>query len=624
VAQQKQLGLIMTTIRLTAAQAVTKYLTQQYLETDGKVEAIFAGAFAIFGHGNVSGLGQALYQERDKLPTYRAHNEQGMAHAAIAFAKQNNRRKMMVCSTSIGPGATNMVTAAALAHVNRLPVLFLPGDTFANRCPDPVLQQLEHFDDPTITANDCFKPVSRYFDRINRPEQLINSLPVAMRTLLDPVNCGPVTLAFPQDVQTQAYDYPVSLFDKKVHRIRRPQCDSHEFEQVIEALKHSERPLIIAGGGVHYSLAVEALLNFAENHQIPVAETQAGKAAINWDHPLSVGGVGVTGTKAANELAKKADIIIALGSRLQDFTTESRTLFNADTVLVQVNVASFDTGKHGALPLQGDCKLMLEKLGADLVTWQSTKNWQQVIQANKADWDNTYEQVTRDTGASLPSDAQVLGAIKRSSEATDVIVCAAGGLPGDLHKLWRCDDSKSYHVEYGFSCMGYEIAGGLGVKMAEPDRDVIVVVGDGSYMMMNSEIATAVMMGQKLIIVTLDNRGYGCINRLQMATGNEPFNNLLEDCETIEEGAPKIDFAAHARAMGATSESVASIAELEQAFKRAKSSTNSYIITIDTDPYITTDNGDAWWDVAIPEVSESDTINKALESYQSNKTKQPY
>lgn len=624
MAQQKQLGLIMTTIRLTAAQAVTKYLTQQYLETDGKVEAIFAGAFAIFGHGNVSGLGQALYQERDKLPTYRAHNEQGMAHAAIAFAKQNNRRKMMVCSTSIGPGATNMVTAAALAHVNRLPVLFLPGDTFANRCPDPVLQQLEHFDDPTITANDCFKPVSRYFDRINRPEQLINSLPVAMRTLLDPVNCGPVTLAFPQDVQTQAYDYPVSLFDKKVHRIRRPQCDSHEFEQVIEALKHSERPLIIAGGGVHYSLAVEALLNFAENHQIPVAETQAGKAAINWDHPLSVGGVGVTGTKAANELAKKADIIIALGSRLQDFTTESRTLFNADTVLVQVNVASFDTGKHGALPLQGDCKLMLEKLGADLVTWQSTKNWQQVIQANKADWDNTYEQVTRDTGASLPSDAQVLGAIKRSSEATDVIVCAAGGLPGDLHKLWRCDDSKSYHVEYGFSCMGYEIAGGLGVKMAEPDRDVIVVVGDGSYMMMNSEIATAVMMGQKLIIVTLDNRGYGCINRLQMATGNEPFNNLLEDCETIEEGAPKIDFAAHARAMGATSESVASIAELEQAFKRAKSSTNSYIITIDTDPYITTDNGDAWWDVAIPEVSESDTINKALESYQSNKTKQPY
>ena len=614
----------MTTIRLTAAQAVIKYLTQQYLDTDGKIEAIFSGAFAIFGHGNVSAIGQALYQEQDKLPTYRAQNEQGMALAAIAFAKQHNRRKMMVCSTSIGPGATNMVTAAALAHVNRLPVLFLPGDTFANRCPDPVLQQLEHFDDPTITVNDCFKPVSRYFDRINRPEQLINSLPVAMRTLLDPVNCGPVTLALPQDVQAQAYDYPSSLFDKKVHRIRRPQCDNYEFEQVIEALKNSERPLIIAGGGVHYSLAVDALLKFAENHQIPVAETQAGKGAIKWDNPLSVGGIGVTGTKAANELAKQADVIIVLGSRLQDFTTESRTLFNAKTLLVHVNVASFDAEKHGALPLQGDCKLMLEKLGNDLSTWQSTQNWQQVIQANKADWDNTYEQVTSDTGASLPSDAQVLGAIKRNSEATDVIVCAAGGLPGDLHKLWRCDDSKSYHVEYGFSCMGYEIAGGLGVKMAEPDRDVIVVVGDGSYMMMNSEIATSVMMGQKLIIVTLDNRGYGCINRLQMATGNEPFNNLLEDCTSIEQGAPKIDFAAHAKAMGSASESVGSISELEQAFKRAKSSTNTYVIAINTDPYITTDNGDAWWDVAIPEISNSDTINSALANYKKNQTKQPY
>tara|TARA_R110002050_G_scaffold18270_13_gene53543 strand:+ start:138 stop:2012 length:1875 start_codon:yes stop_codon:yes gene_type:complete len=624
MAKQKQLGIIMTTIRLTAAQAVIKYLTQQYLDTEGKVEAIFSGAFAIFGHGNVSAIGQALYQEREKLPTYRAHNEQGMAHAAIAFAKQNNRRKMMLCTTSIGPGATNMVTAAALAHVNRLPVLFLPGDTFANRCPDPVLQQLEHFNDPTITANDCFKPVSRYFDRITRPEQLINSLPVAVRTLLDPVNCGPVTLALPQDVQAQAYDYPTSLFNKKVHRIRRPQCDSHEFEQVIEALKKSERPLIIAGGGVHYSLAVSALLKFAENHQIPVAETQAGKGALNWNHPLSVGGIGVTGTKAANELANKADVIIALGSRLQDFTTESRTLFNANTLLVHVNVASFDAEKHGALPLQGDCKLMLEKLSHGLSQWQSTRHWQQLIQVKKTEWNTIYEQVTCDAAANLPSDAQVLGAIKRNSDATDVIVCAAGGLPGDLHKLWRCDDSQSYHVEYGFSCMGYEIAGGLGVKMASPDRDVIVVVGDGSYMMMNSEIATSVMMGQKLIIVTLDNRGYGCINRLQMATGNEPFNNLLEDCQSIEQGAPKIDFAAHAQAMGATSESVSSIAELEQAFSRAKASAATYVIAIDTDPYVTTDNGEAWWDVAIPEISDSNTINKALENYKNNKTKQPY
>lgn len=617
----------MTTIRLTAAQALIKYLQQQYLEseTGGEPQAIFAGAFAIFGHGNVAGLGEALYQERETFPTYRAHNEQGMAHAAIAFAKQHNRRQMMMCTTSIGPGATNMVTAAGLAHVNRLPVLFVPGDNFANRTPDPVLQQIECFGDPTISVNDCFKPVSRYFDRINRPEQLINSLPVAVQTLLDPVNCGPVTIAMPQDVQAMAFDYPAKMFEKRIHRIRRPGVDQKELAEVIELIQKSSQPLIVAGGGVHYSLANDVLAKFAADHKIPVAETQAGKGSLTWQHPYAVGAIGVTGSEAANTLAAKADLIIAVGSRLQDFTTQSRTLFeNENLNLVQINVGQFDAHKHGAIPLQSDAKTALEQISNGLSDWQSAPQWSEEIDSANQQWRQVYEKVTAKSEASLPSDAQVLGAIKRQSDPTDVIVCAAGGLPGDLHKLWRCDDNKSYHVEYGFSCMGYEIAGGLGVKMAAPERDVIVVVGDGSYMMMNSELATSVMMGQKIIVVVLDNRGYGCINRLQMATGNEPFNNLLENCHTIEAGAPKLDFAAHAKAMGAESESVSSIDGLEQAMLRAKSADRSYVIAIDTDPYITTSNGDSWWDVAIPEVSNSQKVNAAQQNYQESKSKQPY
>ena len=614
----------MSNIRLTTSQALVQYLQQQTININGQEQRIFAGTFAIFGHGNVSGLGEALYQQRSSFPTYRAHNEQGMAHAAIAFAKQNNRQRMMACTTSIGPGATNMLTAAGLAHVNRLPVLFLPGDTFASRTPDPVLQQLECFSDPTLSVNDCFKPVSRYFDRISRPEQLIDSLPVALNTLLDSVDCGPVTLSLPQDVQSQAYDFPTYLFEKKIHEIRRPGFDNSELQRVIELLKKSSKPLIIAGGGVHYSGAIEALKEFSEKYQIPVAETQAGKGSINWDNPLSMGGVGVTGTTAANKLAKQADVIIAIGCRLQDFTTESRTLISNDTLLIQINVGRFDVHKHRAIPLQADCKVALEALTNQVPNWQSCSDWSSEFSQLKNQWDNVYEQVTNDDKRDLPSDAQVLGAVKRQSSAKDVVVCAAGGLPGELHKLWRCEDSKSYHVEYGFSCMGYEIAGGLGVKMASPEREVFVVVGDGSYMMMNSELATSVMMGQKIIVIVLDNRGYGCINRLQMSTGNKPFNNLLDDCHTIDEGAPKLDFANHAKAMGAEAESVASIVELEAAIVRAKQSERSYLISIDTDPYTTTDNGDSWWDVAIPEVSKNDDIKTALQTYQTKKHDQPY
>ncbi|MBV1909180.1 MAG: 3D-(3,5/4)-trihydroxycyclohexane-1,2-dione acylhydrolase (decyclizing) [Kangiellaceae bacterium] len=614
----------MKTIRLTTAQALIQYLQQQYLLVDGKEEPIFAGAFAIFGHGNVAGLGEALYQHKETFPTYRAHNEQGMAHAAIAFAKQKKRRQMIVCTTSIGPGATNMVTAAALAHVNRLPVLLLPGDTFASRTPDPVLQQLECFSDPTISVNDCFKPVSRYFDRISRPEQLINSLPVALRTLLDPVDCGPVTLSLPQDVQAQAFDFPAKMFEKRIHRIRRPGVDEEEISHVLKVIRSASRPLIIAGGGVHYSLATDELNKFSSQHQIPVAETQAGKGALNWKNILSVGGIGVTGSKAANELAREADVIIAIGTRLQDFTTESRTLFNKESQLVQINIGQFDVNKHDAIPLLADCKKALQELTHSLSNWKSSDQWTDKIENLKNEWHTIYETVTADSDDILPSDAQVLGAIKRQSDSTDVIVCAAGGLPGELHKLWRCDDSDSYHVEYGFSCMGYEIAGGLGVKMASPEREVFVVVGDGSYMMMNSELATSVMMGHKIIVITLDNRGFGCINRLQQSTGNQPYNNLLDDCHTISEGAPKIDFAAHARAMGAQAESVQSITELEQAIVRAKQANTSYLISIDTDPNITTDNGDSWWDVAIPQISENTEIESVLENYQLKKTMQPY
>lgn len=619
----------MSTIRLTMAQALVRYLSVQYTEVDGQKLPLFAGVFAIFGHGNVAGIGEALYQYRETLPTLRAHNEQGMAHAAIAYAKANNRQRMMACTSSIGPGATNMVTAAALAHVNRLPVLFLPGDIFANRTPDPVLQQVECFNDPTISANDCFRPVSRYFDRISRPEQLITSLPVAIQTLVDAENCGPVTLALPQDVQAEAYDYPTRFFAERVHYARRPPADARELQAALEAIKQAKKPLIIAGGGVLYAQATDELKSFAATFNIPVAETQAGKGALAWDHPNYVGSIGVTGSSAANKLAQEADLVLAVGTRLQDFTTASRTVFGNPAVnLIQLNVAKFDAIKHHAQSLVADAKVGLQQLSQGLTGWQTPSAWLQQGQGGIAEWNAYYEQVTAaeittPTRTGLPSDAQVLGAVKRTGQASDIVVCAAGGLPGELHKLWRTDQPNGYHLEYGFSCMGYEIAGGLGVKMAKPEREVIVVVGDGSYLMLNSELATSVMLGYKIILVVLDNRGYGCINRLQQATGSAPFNNLLENCVTIDKGAPKIDFAAHARALGATSEAVNGIAELEAALGRARASKKSYVIALDTDPFMTSAGG-CWWDVAVPQVSQREQVNTAHEQYVEAKRKQPY
>jgi 3D-(3,5/4)-trihydroxycyclohexane-1,2-dione acylhydrolase (decyclizing) len=604
----------MTTIRLTAAQAMVRVLAAQRVEIDGRKQRLFEGVLAIFGHGNVAGMGEALFASRERLPTYRAHNEQAMAHTAIAFAKASRRRRMMACTTSIGPGATNMVTAAAVAHVNRLPVLLIPCDVFANRRPDPVLQQVEDFGDGTVSANDCFKPVSRYFDRIARPEQIVPALNRAISVLTDPAECGPVTLAFCQDVQTEAYDYPSSFFEERVHRLRRPAPDPREIDEAAAVLEKAKKPFVVSGGGVLYSEAERELIGFCETRGIPVAETQAGKSAAPADHALSLGAVGVTGTGAANALAAEADVILGVGTRFADFTTGSWALFkNPDRRLISVNVQPFDAVKHRALAVAGDARAALAALDARLGQWKAPRAWGEKAARAKAEWARAADRYTAPANAPAATDAQVLGALMRSGEKSDVIVCAAGGLPGELHKLWRAGAPLGYHVEYGYSCMGYEIAGGIGVKMALPDREVVVVVGDGSYLMMNSEIATSVMLGQKLIIVVNDNRGFGCINRLQQAAGGAPFNNLLRDAR--HEALPDIDFVAHARSLGAEAVRVKSIAELETAFRKARAAKSTQAIVIETDPAGSTDAGGFWWDVAVPAVSERAEVGAARRAY---------
>ncbi|MBI3146236.1 MAG: 3D-(3,5/4)-trihydroxycyclohexane-1,2-dione acylhydrolase (decyclizing) [Pseudogulbenkiania sp.] len=615
----------MSTIRLTMTQALVKYITAQQVEIDGETLPLVAGVWAIFGHGNVAGIGEALYHAKDSLPTWRAHNEQSMAHAAIAYAKSSGRRRLMACTTSSGPGSANMVTAAALAHVNRLPVLFLPGDTFATRAPDPVLQQVEDFGDPTISTNDCFKPVSRFWDRITRPEQLISSLPRAFQVLTDPVECGPVTISIPQDVQAMAYDYPVAWFEPRVHRLRRQGPDPVELDAAVAALRQAKKPLIVAGGGVLYADAQQQLADFAAKHGIPVAETQAGKGALLWSHPQNTGAIGVTGSGAANRLANEADMILAVGTRMADFTTGSWAVFrNPDMKLIGLNVASFDAAKHRALPLVADAQCGLAALEAGLADWQAPGVWQEKAAVFTREWNKVVDEVTAPSDVALPSDAQVLGVVNRSAGPNGVVVCAAGGLPGELHKLWRTDKPFGYHLEYGYSCMGYEVAGGLGAKMALPERDIYVMVGDGSYLMLNSELATSVMLGQKITVVLLDNRGYGCINRLQQVCGGAPFNNLLADVLTGPDGLPDIDFAMHARSLGAHAEKVANLAELEAALARSKSISKSCVIVIDTDPVPTTEQGGSWWDVAVPEVSQRAEVQQAYRQYLAAKSNQRF
>ncbi|HET7413872.1 MAG TPA: 3D-(3,5/4)-trihydroxycyclohexane-1,2-dione acylhydrolase (decyclizing) [Pararhizobium sp.] len=607
----------MKTVRLTAAQALVRYLANQFNE-DG--ERFIAGCWAIFGHGNVAGMGEALYGARESLPTWRGHNEQAMAHAAIAYAKQLGRRRAMAVTSSIGPGATNMVTAAALAHVNRLPVLLIPGDVFAGRGPDPVLQQVEDFGDGTVSANDCFRPVSRYFDRISRPEQLLSALPRALRTLTDPADCGPVTLAFCQDVQAEAYDYPASFFEKKTWRQRRPAPDRQEITAAVATIRLAKNPVVVAGGGVHYSGACDALKAFAEAFNIPVAETQAGKSALPWDHPLNIGPIGVTGSASANAVAEKADLVIGVGTRFQDFTTGSWALFrHPDRRILALNIQPYDSTKHGALPLVCDARIGLEQLTAALAGHRLAAP----DAALKEGWFKDADAVTAAPEADsnkLPTDMQVIGAVQRAARENTVVMCAAGTMPGELHKLWKAGRPMSYHMEYGYSCMGYEIAGGIGIKMAEPDRDVIVMVGDGSYMMLNSELATAAMMGLKITVVVTDNRGFGCINRLQMATGGAEFNNLLD--HAAHENPSHIDFVAHAASMGAKAEKAATVAELEAALGRARNAAGPYVIVIDTDPYPSTEAGGHWWDVAVPEVSERKEVNAARTAYDEAKRQQ--
>jgi len=600
----------MAGVRLTAAQATIRWLAAQYVTVDGRELPYFAGAWAIFGHGNVAGLGEALYAARASFPTWRAHNEQGMAHAAIAYAKQMRRRRAMVCTSSIGPGATNMVTAAALAHADRLPVLFLPGDVFAGRQPDPVLQQIEDFAAGTVSVNDCFRPVSRYFDRITRPEQIMDALPKALATLLDPASCGPATLAFCQDVQAEAYDYSETFFARRLWGGRRQAADPGELDALVAALKTARHPLLVAGGGVLYSEAEAALATLAEATGLAVAETQAGKGALPWNHPCALGAIGVTGASAANAAAARADLVVGVGTRLADFTTGSRSLFPGAR-RAQINVQPFDACKHDALPVVGDARTVLQALTAALAGWQAP-----AIQADEvATWNAAVDAATAaPSGQALPSDAQVIGAVQRSVGDDAVVVCAAGGLPGELHKLWRTARSGGYHVEYGYSCMGYEIAGGVGVKMAAPGREVVVMVGDGSYLMLNSELATSVMLGLKLIVVVLDNRGFGCIHRLQHATGGTGFNNLLADA--AHQVLPTIDFTAHAASLGALSEHVANIAELEAALARARTAERSYVVVIDTDPHKTTDAGGWWWNVAVPEVSTRPEVEAARCAYE--------
>jgi 3D-(3,5/4)-trihydroxycyclohexane-1,2-dione acylhydrolase (decyclizing) len=597
----------MDTIRLTMADAVVRFLMAQSIEIDGKEAPLFPGVFAIFGHGNVTCLGDALEAVKDRFPTWRGQNEQSMAMAAIAFAKAKRRRQIMVATSSIGPGALNMVTAAGIAHANRLPLLILSGDTFAGRVPDPVLQQVEHFDDPTVTVNDAFRPVTRYWDRITRPEQVLQSLPHAVATLLDPADCGPAFLGLPQDVQAEAFDYPTRFFEPRLHRIRRPGPDLREVDVAAEVLRSAERPLLIAGGGVHYSIGTKELAAFATRHDVPVVETVAGKSSLPCDHSMFAGPIGVTGSTSANALAQDADVVLAVGTRLQDFTTGSWSVFGDERMrLVALNVGRYDASKHLAAPLVADARRGLEALSEALGGWRAPDAWPARARQEYASW-NAYLDETAETpsGSGLPSYAAVIRAVNRLAGPDDYIVAAAGGLPGELNKHWRAKGVGTFDCEYGFSCMGYEIGGAWGAAMAMPERTVISFCGDGSYLMANSDVYGSVLSGHKFVLVLCDNEGYAVIDRLQVFKGGASFNNMLVDVRAKQ--PTRVDFAQHAAAMGAWTERVDALDGLEGALERARAADRTAVLVIRTDPDVWT-GGDAWWDVGVPEVSARDEV----------------
>ncbi len=602
------------TVRLTTSQAIVRYLiAQKSVLMDGSVAPLFGGVYGIFGHGNVTSLGHALERAKDELPTYRGQSEEGMALAGVAYAKATRRRQIMVATSSVGPGATNMVTAAGVAHSNRLPILLISGDTFTSRLPDPVLQQVEHFGDPTQTVNDSFRAVTRYWDRITRPEQLTSSLPHAIHTMLDPADCGPAFLGLPQDVGAEAWDFPLSFFDEQVHEIIRPRADRRQLAAAAEALLAAEKPLIVAGGGVHYSLAEEELASFATAHNIPVVETVAGKACVEWNHPMYGGPIGVTGGTSANALAGEADVVLAVGTRLLDFTTGSWTVFKNDNVsIIGLNTARFDATKRQSMPLVGDAKETLGELGNALGSYRAPDDWSTTM-ANEVAQHNAYidkiaaKEARSDSG--LPTYAQVVGAIDRLADEKTFALAAAGGFPGEVNNGWRAKHLNSFDCEYGFSCMGYETSGGWGAAMAQPDKEVVVFTGDGSWMMLNSDIYSSVIHGHKMIVIVCDNGGFAVINRLQTNMGGEPYNNLIKDNPTVVNPVA-VDFAKHAEAMGAMSETVTSIDELEEAFGRAKAADRTYVIALVTDAYSWTEGG-SFWEVGVPEVSELEGVRNA-------------
>ena len=612
-------------IQLTLAQAIVRYLANQFIEIDGHEQRLFGGGFGIFGHGNVPCLGEALYNHRSELPLYRGQNEQSMGFAAAAYAKYHLRQRMMFCTASAGPGTSNLLTSAALAHANRLPMLLLCGDTFLTRLPDPVLQQLENFNDPTFGVNDAFKPVTRYWDRITHPAQIIQSLPAAIATMLDPADCGPAFLGLPQDVQGWTYDYPTIFFEKKLHRIRRQRPDSDEITQAAVLLKTAKRPMIIAGGGIQYSKATAELTALAETLQVPVVETIAGRANLVSDHPLNTGPLGVTGSDSANAIAEQADVIVAIGTRLQDFTTGSWTAFSKDAQFISINAGRHDAAKHRSLSVVADAKMALAELSEAVSGYQCPNSWTAFASEERKKWD-TYVAVNVAYGNRPNSYAQAIGVVNELCDPSDRVVAAAGGLPAEVTANWRTLKGGTVDVEFGYSCMGYEIAGGWGARIAqsekEPDQDTIVFTGDGSYLMLNSDIYSSVLSNKKLIILVLDNGGFAVINKLQNNTGNESFNNLIADCPTVDKPFA-VDFAAHASSMGANAETVADPAELAEAFKRAKASPKTSVIVMNVDSHEGwTTEGHTWWEIGTPHITDNDRVRDAHAEWESSRSKQ--
>ncbi len=618
----------MKTRRMTMAQALIQFLKQQYVERDGREHAFFAGMLGIFGHGNVAGIGQALQQNPD-FPYILVRNEQAGVHMAAGFAKASNRLRTFACTSSIGPGATNMITGAALATINRLPVLLLPGDIFARRNVAPVLQQIESPTTQDTGVNDCFKPVSRYWDRIYRPEQLITALPEAMRVLTSPSDCGAVTLALPQDVQTEAYDYPEELFEKRVWLIRRGQPDRVSLERAVAAIRGAERPLIIAGGGVLMSEASQALSEFATKTEIPVAETQAGKGSLAWDHAQEVGAIGATGTLAANRLANSADLVIGIGTRYSDFTSASMTAFQNPAVkFVNINTAEFDAYKVGAIPVVADARVALEQLSAALAGHAVSAKYAAEIAELRTEWDAEVDRLFHLKNPGKPAQSEVIGAMWEAAGERDVLLSAAGSHPGDLHKLWRTRTPNGYHMEYGYSCMGYEIPGAMGAKLADPSREVYVFLGDGTYLMAPTEIVTSVQEGIKIIIVLVDNHGFASIGSLSRSLGQGGFGTRYrargEASKQLDGDVLKVDFAANARSLGAHALAAGTLEEMKQALKEAKTLDRTTVIVVETDVSTGVPGYESWWDVAVAEVSELESVREARARYEEARKRERY